>query len=105
MEDIKKTIRYSELLEIYQELLTPTQKDILIDYFHFDLSLSEIAESRNVSRAAIEDALNKGVKKLEDYESKLCLLDKKEKILKILDELKNNISEKKQIEEIERLVK
>lgn len=105
MEDIKKTIQYSELLEIYQELLTPTQKDIMIDYFHYDLSLSEIAENRNVSRAAIEDALNKGVKKLIDYENKLCLLNKKEKILKILDELKKDISDKKKIEEIERLVK
>ena len=104
MEDIKKTIRYSELLEIYQELLTITQKDILVDYFHYDLSIGEIAESRNVSRAAIEDAIRKGIKKLIDYENKLCLLDKKEKILKILEEIKNK-ENKPKIEEIERLVK
>ena len=105
MEDIKKTIRYSELVDIYHSLLTKTQSDILIDYFHYDLSLSEIASSRNVSRAAVEDALSKGSKKLDEFEDKLRIYEKRLEILKNTAKLKRNEENSEIIDEIERLVK
>lgn len=104
MDTINKTIRYSKLLDIYQPLLTETQSEIMSDYFLYDLSLSEIAESRNVSRAAIEDALKKGMNKLDDFEQKMHLYEKQEKILNYLEEISNE-ENKEIIEKIERLVK
>ena len=104
MDTINKTIRYSKLLDIYQPLLTETQSEIMSNYFLYDLSLSEIAESRNVSRAAIEDALKKGMNKLDDFEQKMHLYEKQEKILNCLEEISNE-ENKEIIEKIERLVK
>ena len=105
MEDIKKTIRYSELVEIYHSLLSQTQSDILIDYFHYDLSLSEIASSRNVTRSAVEDALRKGIKKIDDFESKLKIYETRQEILKNTAKIARNEQNSQFIDEIERLVK
>ena len=46
-----------------------------------DLSITEISENRKISRAAVEDALRKGIKKLEYYEGRLNILKKKEAAL------------------------
>ena len=105
MEKISKTIKYNKLFASYKALLSSTQQEILEAYFCFDLSLSEIAENRDVSRSAIEDALSKGCSKLEEYEDKLHLSENKEEILKITAKLKKNASnneEMKDLEDIER---
>ena len=104
MSDLQDVLRYSELLNIYQGLLSKTQKEILEDYFLANLSFSEIAENRKISRSAVEDAVRKGKKKLDDYEKQLCSLrilhnikklktktDDKE-VLKILDEIEREIT-------------
>lgn len=103
MELLEKRIYYIELLHLYGELLSDTQKTILEDYLECDLSLSEIADNRNVSRAAIEDAIKKGMKKLDAYESTLELLRKKEQIkenIRVLKEKIGNCAELEQIEEV-----
>ena len=46
-----------------------------------DLSITEISENRKISRAAVEDALRKGIKKLDYYEGRLNILKKKEAAL------------------------
>ena len=104
MSDLQDVLRYSELLNIYQGLLSKTQKEILEDYFLANLSFSEIAENRKISRSAVEDAVRKGKKNLDDYEEQLCSLrilhnirklksktDDKE-VLKILDEIEREIT-------------
>lgn len=105
MEKIERTIRYVKLYNIYKDFLTHKQIEIVGDYFLADLSLSEIAESRNISRAAVEDAIKKSCLKLDECESNLHLLDKSEKLRKISAKLKDkclNTSEIKEIEEIEK---
>lgn len=108
MENLIKTVRYNELLNLYQDLLTTTQKEILIDYFAYDLSLGEIAINRNVSRAAIEDAIKKGLNKLESLEERLHLLSKKEGILENIRHIKQqkpNNEIASLVENIERIIK
>ncbi len=61
------------LLDAYESLLSASQRETLNLYFRFNLSLSEIAEEKGISRAAIFDALKKGVAKLRHYESLLGL--------------------------------
>ena len=75
MERIEKTIRYSALLSIYGALLSDTQKEFSVAYFQYDLSLSEIAENHKVSRSAVEDAIKKGMKKLDEIESELHIYE------------------------------
>lgn len=96
MNDLEKTIFINDLLTLYGGLLTTTQKDILSDYYQANLSLGEIANDRGVSRAAVEDALKKGVKKLESFENQLKIYENRKNILKKLAKVKD-IAEKEEI--------
>lgn len=108
MEKIERTIRYVKLFNIYKDFLTHNQIEIVGDYFLADLSLSEIGEARNISRAAVEDAVKKSCIKLDECETKLHLLEKSEKLLKLSSKLKEkclNSTEIFEIEEIEEELK
>ena len=71
---LEETIRINKLLELYSRFLTKSQQEIMSDYFENNLSLAEISEIREISRTAVSDAINKSIKKLDDYEEKLHLL-------------------------------
>ena len=71
MDNVKKVEYINRLLDIYGRLLTKAQYDIMSDYYYCDLSLSEISESKNISKTAVSDAIKKATKKLENYEEKL----------------------------------
>lgn len=95
---IEKTQRINNLLDLYKDLLTNKQQEVMDMYFLYDLSLSEIAEDTNTTRAAVFDLIKRTTKTLENYETKLHLLEKREKILDIIKNLDENI--KNQIEDI-----
>lgn len=108
MDDLNKLVKYNSLLLIYQELLSKTQKEILTDYFAFNLSISEIATNREVSRAAVEDAIKKGQAKLDELENALGVYSKNSKIRALLESLRETNDDKEKnsiIEEIERIIK
>ena len=106
MDKIKKTVRYNSLLHIYGNLLSKTQYAFADAYFSYDLSLSEIAEAPDVSRSAVEDAIKKALKKLDEYEKELKVLKNNEEIMELLQKAKDvEGTEKIQIiEEIERII-
>ncbi len=104
MSEIDAVLRYSELLTIYQNLLSKTQREILEDYYFYNLSFSEIAENRDISRSAVEDAVKKGKKNLDKYENEIGSL----KVLNSLREIKtitNDENVLNKINEIERTIK
>ena len=105
MELLEKRLYYIDLLHLYGELLSATQKDILTDNLEFDLSLSEIASNRNISRAAVEDALKKGMKKLDELESKLSLFQKRSTILDNVTFLKEKLGDQEELKKIEEVIK
>ncbi|MFR9295748.1 MAG: putative DNA-binding protein, partial [Turicibacter sanguinis] len=82
---LEKVNRMNELYDAYQVLLTSKQKTYLELYYQEDLSLSEIAEQFEVSRNAVFDNIKRTEKLLEDYETKLQLLKKREIREEILD--------------------
>ena len=106
MDKIKKTVRYNSLLHIYGSLLSKTQYAFADAYFSYDLSLSEIAEAHDVTRSAVEDAIKKALKKLDEYEKNLKVLANNEQILSLIEKAKDlEGTEKIQIlEEIERII-
>ena len=106
MDKIKKTVRYNSLLQIYGKLLSKTQYSFADAYFSYDLSLSEIAEAHDVSRSAVEDAIKKALKKLDEYEKNLKVLENNEQILSLIEKAKDvEGTEKIQVlEEIERII-
>lgn len=66
--------RQVELFERYSPLLTEQQRDVLELYLRSDWSLSEIARSRDTSRAAVHDLVRRAARSMEDYEARLALL-------------------------------
>ena len=94
MNNIEKTIRINELFDIYKSLLTPKQQQVMENYYVFDLSIGEIADNNKTSRAAIFDLIKRTTNILEDYETKLKLLEKRNKINKILEKEDEKLKEK-----------
>lgn len=84
---MEKNIEISMLLDIYGELLTSKQQDVLDLYYNQDLSLAEIAEEAGITRQGARKILVDGEKKLLEVESKLKILHKKLKNNKIIEEL------------------
>ena len=71
---------YNNLYDCYYKLLTDKQKNYFEDYYFSNLSLGEISDNYHVSRNAIYKQIQITIKKLIEYENKLKLLEKKEKI-------------------------
>jgi predicted DNA-binding protein YlxM (UPF0122 family) len=66
--------RQVELFERYAPLLTEQQREVLELHLRSDWSLSEIAGSRDTSRAAVHDMIHRATQAMEGYESRLGLL-------------------------------
>ena len=77
------------LFDYYGELLSDSQKNYFIDYYFHNLTLSEIAENNNVSKNAVSKDLKLACSKLEDYDSKLKIIEKDNKITKVIKETGN----------------
>lgn len=83
---MEEVIYYSELYDLYKNLLTDKQKEYFEEYYFNNLSFSEIAENYNVSRNAVYRQVKFTKDILENYEEKLMLRRKKEEIEKVLDD-------------------
>lgn len=81
--------RILELLESYESLLTPKQKETMDAYYRYDLSLGEISSADGVTRSAVSDAVKKTAAKLEDFEAKLGLVEKKKRWKKEFDRIES----------------
>ena len=90
MEEFAKT---SMLFDIYGGLLTDKKKRVMEMYHEDDMSLSEIAEELEVSRAAVHDSLRSAERLLCSYEDKLGILADYLLKEKLADELRTYISE------------
>lgn len=77
---MEETVKYSILLELYGGLLTEKQYELLDNYYNKDLGLSEIAENLGITRQAVRDNLKKGENNLLEFEQKLHLMQKINKI-------------------------
>lgn len=73
---LEKIVRQSLLYDFYGELLTEHQKNIYEDVVMNDMSYSEIARLNGISRQGVYDMIKRCDKILEDYESKLKLVEK-----------------------------
>ena len=64
------------LWDVYSGLLTPTQQEITNLYFNLDLTVSEIAKEKGISRQAVSECLKGCASSLEEYETKLHLFER-----------------------------
>ena len=64
-------IAFMRLWDLYGKLLTPTQQEMTDMYFNLDLTVSEIAEQKGISRQGVSECLNLCKKQLKEYADKL----------------------------------
>lgn len=62
---------FMRLWDLYRNLLTPIQREMTDMYFNLDLTVSEIAEQKGVTRQAVSECLAGCKKQLAEYEEKL----------------------------------
>ena len=67
----RKDLKYLRLWDCYGALLTDNQREICEMYYMLDLSLSEIAEEKGVSRQNVSEVLKTSRELLDYYEEKL----------------------------------
>ena len=63
------------LFDFYGELLTDNQKEVYGEHIQNDLSVTEIADLRGISRQGAHDMVRRCEKILSDYENRLHLVD------------------------------
>ncbi len=83
---LDKVGRIISLYDIYGNLLTQKQQDVMRLYYEEDLSLGEIAEELKISRQAVYDIIKRSEQALEKYEKKLGLLEKRTSKGRLRDE-------------------
>ena len=91
--DLFEFVELSKHFEIYKNLLSKNQRELLDDYLIKNLSISEIAENKELSRQAVFKSLQAGIEKLKSYEKKLGAVKKQDKISVLLQEIDALISQ------------
>lgn len=96
---MEKLVYLNCLFDLYGELLTDKQQLYFKEYYFNNLSYGEISEKYDISRNAVFKQLKIIEEKLENYEKKLKLNSKKQKI----DDIIKLIDNKKIKEDLENL--
>ena len=97
---LERLIRTGLLYDFYGGLLTDKQRKALELYYYEDWTLAEIAAEEMVSRQAIHDLIHRSERIMEEYETKLGLMERfltqqdiLKKMSKQLDQLIQTIPE------------
>ncbi len=109
---MSKDLSISLLMDFYGQLLTEKQLEALEFYYNDDLSLAEIADEMNISRQGVRDFIKRGEKQLSEFEQKLGLAgrfekikDKIEKIDIVADRLAAGESQEAELKKLKALTK
>ena len=85
---MEKILEQTLLYDFYGELLTPHQRRIYEDAVFNDLSLSEIAQEAGISRQGVHDLIKRCDRTLEEYESRLHLMQRFSQIRQKLERIR-----------------
>ncbi len=83
-----KIVRQSLLFDFYSALLTGHQREVYGEYIQNDLSLTELASVRGISRQGAHDMVRRCEKIMEDYENRLHLLEHYENIKDLVKKIR-----------------
>lgn len=84
---MEKIVEQGMLYDFYGELLTKHQRELYEDVIFNNLSLGEIAEEQGISRQGVHDLIKRCDKALADYEGKLHLMEKFQRIKEMVSDI------------------
>ncbi|MDO4203330.1 MAG: sigma factor-like helix-turn-helix DNA-binding protein [Selenomonadaceae bacterium] len=97
-EKFAERMEFADLYDCYGQLLTDHQREILTMYLYEDLTVSEIGDSKGISRQAVHDMLKRTHESLADYEARLGFIAQRskehEQLLSLYDKLSDAKDEK-----------
>lgn len=76
-----KDLNISRLCDTYGMLLTEHMRDMIRNYYDYDLSLAEIAENSGVTRQAVLAGIRQAENKLKEYESVIGAVSRTDKLV------------------------
>ena len=91
---MEKNLKYGTYLQVYGDLLTERQRDIIELYYDYDLSLAEISENLSISRQAVLDALKNACSSLDEYERVLHVCEDKQKVKTLIEDVEVQLKNK-----------
>jgi len=91
------------LFDIYGNLLSKRQYEVVDKVLNCDISISELAQLDGESRQSVHDAINKAKKQLYTFEEKCNILYNYDNIIQELLAIKNNL-EIKDTDEIKKQI-
>lgn len=84
---MSKNLAIADLLDLYGDMLTEKQKDVMELYYDQDLSLAEIAEHEEITRQGVRDSIKRGEAYLLELEEKLHFAKKFKRLVEVTDEI------------------
>ena len=84
---MSKNLAIADLLDLYGDMLTEKQKDVMELYYDQDLSLAEIAEHEEITRQGVRDSIKRGEAYLLELEEKLHFAEKFRRLVEVTDEI------------------
>ncbi len=82
-----KNLEMGYLLDFYGEVLTDKQREMMSQYYHDDLSLSEIGENFGITRQGARDAIKHGESALLELERKVGFAARYRRVQQTLEQL------------------
>lgn len=82
---MEKFIYYNELYLIYKDLLSEKEIDIFDLYYGDNLTMQEIADNKNISKARVGVIIKNVEKKLDTLEKALKVFKLKEQLNEVID--------------------
>ena len=85
-------IELSLLIDYYGAFLSENRRELIELSCDEDLSLSEIAEQKGISRQGVRDAIARGAKTLADMETKLHLISRDRHAAELIRTIRSGLS-------------
>ena len=79
------------LLDVYGGLLTDKQKDVMEQYYSYDLSLQEIAENAGITKQGVHDLIRRAEQTLKKTDEKLGFLNRLTNIQEGLEKVQQKL--------------
>ena len=111
--EIDRIVYVNELLDLYGNLLTEKQREVMFYYFSDNLSFGEIGLELGISRQAVSDTIKKSEQLLYFYEDTLKIYKMQDNILNIKVNIIKNLTDFKdkyiltnqQLDDIDEIIK